>query len=244
MMQGENVSSTTKKKIPKKFLLIGIAVVAVIAVAAVIAIVFANRKESYRTLEIIECVGEGTVYRAGKEIAAYEDMHLRSGDSITVGENSYLRMKLDDDKYVFLEGCAIINLIADGTKKDSRTIVDIDLGTMITEVQNKLSENSSYEIHAPNTTMAIRGTITVSRVTYDFSDASLTEQTEGQIGETDLLEYLIEKNDLLEDKDSTDSDAGTSDDEGTIPEDQKKDTFEKLEQAFQGGVKAQVSSKP
>jgi len=43
---------------------------------------------------------------------------------------------------------------------------------MVTEVQTKLSDRSTYEINSPNTTMAIRGTITVTEVDYELPGKS------------------------------------------------------------------------
>ena len=92
----------------------------VIAIAVLVVIKISNGKQSYRSIEVLETMGESIVYRADKEIAAYEAMKLRSGDTITVNENGFLRMKLDKDKYVYLEGAALIHLIAEGDEKDSK----------------------------------------------------------------------------------------------------------------------------
>ena len=109
----------------KKLLIIAI-VVAVVAVAVLAVVKLTGGKQAYRTIEIIECVGEGSVFRDGKEIAAYEGMKLRSADTVSVKEDSYLRMKLDRDKYVYLEGAALITLIAEGNEKDSKTVVNTE----------------------------------------------------------------------------------------------------------------------
>ena len=162
-----------------------IAVIAFILIAAGAAVVFLTQKEGYRSLEVLESYGETTVYRDGKELEAYEGMKLRSGDYLTVWEDSYLRMRLDDDKYVYLEGQALMKLSALGSSKDSRTKIELELGTMVTEVENRLSDGASYEIHSPNTTMAIRGTTPVSEVRYQIPAG------ENQLTEKDILEYLV-----------------------------------------------------
>ena len=160
-------------------------VIALIVIIGAIAGILWSQKSGYRSLEVLESYGETVVYREGKELEAYEGMKLRSGDYLTVWEDSYLRMRLDDDKYVYLEGQALMKLSALGNKKDSRTKIELELGTMVTEVENRLSEGASYEIHSPNTTLAIRGTTTVSEVRYQIPAGSedLTEQ--------DILEYLV-----------------------------------------------------
>jgi len=174
-----------KKRVP---ILIGVIAVILFAAVAVVFILF--KKESYRSLEIIESFGNAKVYREAKEIDAYAGMKLRSNDHVSIGENGFVRMCFDGDKYVYLEGRALMKLVAEGNKKDSRTVVNLELGTMVTEIERKLSDKSSYEINSPNTTMAIRGTITVSEVRYDVSD-SATETAE--VNEEQILEYLIEQ---------------------------------------------------
>ena len=46
---------------------------------------------------------------------------------------------------------------------DSKTMVYIERGSMLTEVKKKLSATSSYDIVTPNTTMSIRGTKTLTQ---------------------------------------------------------------------------------
>ena len=185
-----------KKK--KAGLIILAAVVVAMALAAT-ACIFLFRKSGYRSLEVLESYGDTSVYRDDKELKAYEGMLLRSGDYLTVREDSYLRMRLDDDKYVYLEGQALMKLSALGNKKDGRTQIELELGTMVTEVENRLTDDASYEIYSPNTTMAIRGTTTVSEVRYQIPEghASLTEE--------DILDYLVATRvDASEDADKAD----------------------------------------
>jgi len=175
-----------KKRVP---ILIGVVAVVLIAVVAVAFVLL--KKASYRTLEIIESFGNAKVYRDAKEIDAYPGMKLRSNDHVSIGENGFVRMCFDGDKYVYLEGRALMKLVADGSKKDSRTVVNLELGTMVTEIEKKLSDKSTYEINAPNTTMAIRGTVTVSEVRYDVGNSAENEET--VVNEERILEYLIGK---------------------------------------------------
>lgn len=168
----------------KKWLFFSVfAVLAMLVIAATAWLVLG--KKGYRTLEIIESGDGNNVHRAGKTIQAYEGMKLRSGDYVSVDEDSYVRMCFDGDKYVYLEGRALMKLTAAGTKKDSRTVVDIELGEMVTELTTKLSDKASYEINSPNTTMAIRGTVTVSEVRYELEEAI------ADVMEADILAYLI-----------------------------------------------------
>lgn len=203
----------------KKLVSILIGLIAVIAIGVVAVGFVISKKNSYRTLEIIESFGDAKVYRDAKEIDAYAGMKLRSNDHVAIGENGFVRMCFDGDKYVYLEGRALMKLVADGSKKDSRTVVNLELGTMVTEIEKKLSDKSSYEINSPNTTMAIRGTVTVSEVRYDISNSAGAYKT--SVNEEQILEYLV----------------------GQKTEVEKKSEHKKeVEELLQNGTKTKVSS--
>ena len=161
----------------KAFLFGGIG--AAVVVIAVILILLLTKEKGYRSILVIEINGNVSVTRDGQTIEAYPQMKLRSGDGMTVPAGGYARLKLDDDKYVFLEENTVISLEAAGTAAKSRTIVYVDQGTMLTEIQKKLSSDSSYDIVTPNTTMAIRGTITLTSVKQGYAnpEQQITEYT-------------------------------------------------------------------
>lgn len=210
---GEQVTEKQKGKKGKVWLIVILAVLVLGGVGGWLLF----GKLAYRSIEIIECYGENSIAREDKMLDAYPGMQLRSGDYVTVYEDSYLRMRLDDDKYVYLEGQALLKLTAEGGKSDSRTVMDLELGTMVTEIEKKLSKNESYVINAPNTTMAIRGTTTVSEVRYALADAA-----DKSFNEYNVLLYL-----LGEKTGNVELDA------------EKHDTIAKL---FTENVKAKVSS--
>lgn len=194
MYQEETVNETKNKQGFKLALLGGVAVLTVLVIAGIALL--AGRPEKYRSLVVFESFGDAKLYRDEKTLDMYDGMKLRSGDYVSIGENSYVRMCFDDDKYVYLEGRALMKLTADGNKKNSRTIVNLELGTMVTEIEKKLSDKSVYEINSPNTTMAIRGTVTVSEVRYDLTQGAGSSEgydpTQG-IDEAQLQNYLIQQ---------------------------------------------------
>ena len=154
----------------KKLFLFG-GIGAAVVVAAVVLILTLGKK-GYRSIIVIEVSGNVTVTRDGQSIDAYPQMKLRSGDGMVVTGGGYARLKMDDDKYVFLEENTVISLEAAGTAAKSRTIVYIEQGKMLTEIRKKLSSDSSYDIVTPNTTMAIRGTATITNVKQANADPS------------------------------------------------------------------------
>lgn len=136
-----------------------IAACAVAAAAAVGTVIVLNSEETYRVVKIFELNGKATVTRENSgELDAYEGMNLESGDVLSVEESSTLRVSLDSDKYILLDGGTVLELIAQGTEADSKTVINLRNGTILNEIKNSLSANSSYEVNTPKATMAVRGT--------------------------------------------------------------------------------------
>ena len=144
----------TKKKIIL-FSVIGVIVIGII----ILIVVLCNSKEkAYRIIKVFSVEGEVVVSRDGGDINAYESMVLESGDRI-VTKNGKMTLRLDEDKYVYVESNTELELFAEGTAENSKTKINLIEGSIVNDIQNKLSADSSYEINTPNSTMAVRGTI-------------------------------------------------------------------------------------
>ncbi|MGN0689340.1 MAG: FecR domain-containing protein [Oscillospiraceae bacterium] len=172
-----------------KIIVICAAVAVVGGVGAVLGIAL-NKEEAYRVIKVFEMTGEAVVTRAGTgDLDAYVGMNLESGDTLTVGEDSTLRISMDSDKYVLLDGGTVLELTATGSSSDSRTVINLKQGTILNELTNPLSANSSYEVSTPKSTMAVRGTSFIVSVE-EQSDGSFitTESTlQGKV-EVELLD--------------------------------------------------------
>lgn len=145
----------------------GIAGGAVVTVGVVAAILLnLGGETAFRNISVIDKLGTVSVYRESIKdtLEAYVDMNLESGDEVTVGAASELDLKLDDDKYVYVEENTKMSLVAEGDKENSKTQIYLSEGATLHKLDSKLNDNSSYEIETPNATMAIRGTITWARV--------------------------------------------------------------------------------
>ena len=149
----------TKKTVKKGPLIGAIAGVAVV-ILAVVVILLLNRKEAvYRIIKVFELDGKSTVTRQDiGDLDAYDNMVLESGDQVYVDTGS-LTLKMDEDKYVYAEEKTRFQLEAAGTSENSKTRIRLEEGILTNEIQNKLSDESSYEVNTPNSTMSVRGTI-------------------------------------------------------------------------------------
>jgi len=146
-------------KAKKKLIIIISAIVALVAVVAVALVLLLKKDETYRIIKVYEIQGEAVVTREGTgEMSAYENMVLESGDNVQL-KSGAMTLKLDDDKYVYVEPGTEFNIIATGSKANSKTKIDLQSGAIINDVQQALSDDSSYEINTPNSNMAVRGTV-------------------------------------------------------------------------------------
>lgn len=140
-----------------------IPIISVFAVAGIVlAIVLISKSgssDAYRVIKVVEATGNVLISRSSAgDITAYSGMALQSGDNIHVDGNSSLILMMDSDKMAYVEQNTTFSLIAEGTAKNSKTVIDLTEGAVTCEIIEKLSDGSSYEVSTPNSTMAVRGT--------------------------------------------------------------------------------------
>ncbi len=141
----------------KKIIIISAIVLAV--VAALVVFLVLSKKDAYRILKIFEVEGQANVSREGKgDITPYANMVLESGDKVSL-DTGKLSIQADEDKYIYLEENSEIQLNASGSSKNSKTSIELLKGSVTNDIKNKLSDESSYEINTPNSTMSVRGTV-------------------------------------------------------------------------------------
>lgn len=163
---------------------IGIAVAA--AAILTILLFFALKKDAgYRTVRIYEVQGNVSIERdqTGK-MDAYENLLLQNGDRLQVGAASSVRLKMDEDKYAVVEENSELEVLAEGDSANSRTELVVAQGSVTTDIQSKLSRDSSYKVSTPNSVMAVRGTIFQASVSQgsDGTPISRVKVFRGKVG--------------------------------------------------------------
>lgn len=134
-----------------------------------------EKEEAYRMIQVLEVSGSVSVERVSMgAMDVYEGMRLESGDKITVGAGSWLKIKMDEDKYALVEPDSVLRLEASGSSTDSKTVFHLEAGAVSNRLEEKLSEASSYEVNTPNSTMAVRGTVFRVEVTVDEDGVSVS----------------------------------------------------------------------
>lgn len=133
-----------------------------------------EKEEAYRMIQVLEVSGSVSVERTAMgTMDAYEGMRLESGDKITVGSESWLKIKMDEDKYALVEPASVLRLEASGSSADSKTVLHLESGAVSNRLEEKLGEGSSYEVNTPNSTMAVRGTVFRVEVAVDEDGISI-----------------------------------------------------------------------
>lgn len=146
-----------------------IPIIAIVVVGIIVAVLFLNKEEGYRSIKVHEVSGSVTLERENVgAMEAYENLNLISGDKLQTLVESYARLKMDEDKYVLVEQESKLQIYATGNSENSTTDIQLDAGAITVEVENKLNDDSSFEVTTPNSVMAIRGT--VFRVTTDVDE--------------------------------------------------------------------------
>lgn len=161
------------KKIKKNIIIVSSVILLV--VIAIVLVVILKKDDAYRIIKVYEYDGNGVVTRETiGDLEPYNNMVLESGDKVYLN-TGIMTLKLDDDKYIYVEENTRFVLEATGTSKDSKTRIELVEGAITNDIQNKLSDESSYEINTPNSTMAVRGTTYRVEVYYDEDGVCFTK---------------------------------------------------------------------
>lgn len=217
----------------KKLILIIVGALLAICVTIVAVVMLTKKEEAYRIIKVYEYDGDGVVNRKSiGDIEPYNNMVLESGDNIRLN-TGLMTLKLDDDKYVYVEENTEFELQATGTSQDSKTTINLKHGAITNDIQNKLSGESSYEINTPNSTMSVRGTTYYVEVYKDEKGITYTRVSvfEGKVttklryadGTVEEKEVAVEGGKeviIYEDDTTTDYLEGVTDiDYSTLPDD-------------------------
>lgn len=117
-----------------------------------------KKGEKYRNIRITDVEGDAVINRDDEELEAEEDMNLQSGDELVTEKGARVTLRLDDDKYIVVDEDTKLVLVAEGTKEDSKTSIELEYGAVFSDIKKKLSEESEFEVVTPSSVMSVRGT--------------------------------------------------------------------------------------
>ena len=159
--------------------------VAIICLAILMTFGLSGCSRGYRKISVASIAGNVSVSREGisDQITVYEGMNLQDKDVVTVSESGTLILKLDDDKYVYLEPDTRIEINAAGKSGRTQTTINLLKGSMSSVIQQKLESGETFSVTVDNISMVVRGTIfRVELSKNDTDNPIVTVQTiEGEV---------------------------------------------------------------
>ena len=143
----------------KKIMLI--AILLLVLAAIIIAIIIkVNKKDEYRVIKVKDFNKDVTIQRANGDIYdAFSGLKLCSDDIVTVGTDSFLELLADEDKHIGAEGDTGFIIHSEGTSKKGSMTIELLYGKALFTIDEKLNEDSSFNVTTPNATLSVRGTI-------------------------------------------------------------------------------------
>lgn len=142
---------------------IAVAVLAVVAIVAVVVVLMISK--GYRVIKVDSMEGEVTLERDSKEKEIFEGLKLKSEDSMTTGEDGLLELLVDDDKHILAKENTGFTIQSSGNKKKGKLTIELEYGTSLVEIENKLPDGYDVEVETPNASLSVRGT--TFEVVYD-----------------------------------------------------------------------------
>lgn len=155
----------TKTKSKNRIWIIFLLLLAIIVLVGILKL--CDKQEGYRTIKVIEISGKVGVVNNGAEYEAYPGMVLSEGYSIITSTDSYVRMALDDDKYIRLEEGSKAVFDKLGVLGSGKTTISLERGAIVSEIVNPLKVNENYIVNTPNAVLAVRGTMFKVAVSID-----------------------------------------------------------------------------
>lgn len=148
-----------------KLILIGvISILMVIAGAIVLSLYFGG--DVARRLTITDISGTAYISRDGKRLKAGKQTVLQSGDIITTSEESFLRISVDRDKFVWVEPDSTVYIYFTAVDSKGDISVNLTKGAVMCRLNNKLRKNATFSLKTPNSVVSVRGT--VFRAEFDY----------------------------------------------------------------------------
>ena len=150
--KGENMKTITKK-LP---IIVGIILVIVVAVVGTIMIVQNN---GHRVIKVDKVSGDASLERKANEQEIYENINLKSEDAVITGQDGQVELLIDSDKHVLARENTKFKVVSNGKESKGKLKIELQYGTSLVEIENKLPKNAFFEVETPNATIGVRGTI-------------------------------------------------------------------------------------
>lgn len=131
---------------------------AAVVISAACLLIFWPRE---RIVTVVSVEGAATVSRDGNAsgLSVFEGMRINPEDIITTEAGSSVMLSIDDNKLVRIADSTVVTFEEISNHRSGQvTQLHLEKGTLINDVQEKLTNNAAYRISTPNATVSVRGT--------------------------------------------------------------------------------------
>lgn len=138
----------------KKIFIIGIIIF--LAIVAIVTILLVNR--GHRLIRVESFEGVVAFMRGSEEAELINGMNLKSEDKITTGEDGLVDLLIDEDKHILAREDTCFTIVSNGNEKKGKLLIELEYGSSLIEIENKLEDGASVEVSTPNAALSVRGT--------------------------------------------------------------------------------------
>ncbi|MBR1524504.1 MAG: FecR domain-containing protein [Lachnospiraceae bacterium] len=172
-----------------------------------IVVLIAKRGGRYRVIKVEDFNGSVNIERDGSDIDVFSGLQLVSEDIVSTGDNSWLGMLIDSDKHIGADANTTFTITASGSDKKGSVTIDLISGSALFTIEQKLNEDSTFEVTTPNATLSVRGT--TFSVSYNpATNTTSTTVSEGTVwaeyGDGQIVELHAGDGGLITDDEFTD----------------------------------------
>ena len=131
----------------------------IVVIAAVVGIILWGKNSGHRVIKVDKVSGEAGLERDEVWQEIYENINLKSQDAVITGQDGQVELLVDSDKHILARENTKFNVVSSGTEKKGKMRIELQYGTSLVEIENKLPKDAIFEVETPNATVAVRGTV-------------------------------------------------------------------------------------
>lgn len=150
----------------------------IILLIVVIAIIIAVLSNGHRLINVYSHEGSVTYNRNSNVSDIIDGMQLISKDIVSTEDDSLLELLVDSDKHIIAKENTSFEILAKGNEDKGNVTINLLSGEALITIDNKLPDNSSFDVTTPNASLSVRGT-SFTTVYDSDNDATLVSVTSG-----------------------------------------------------------------
>lgn len=147
-----------------------------------------NTKDFSREIQVGEFDGDLQIIHSDKSTeSAQSGQTLQSDDTLQINGEGSLRLDVDEDKHILIQGDSRVRMEASGSADSGKTRIHLEQGGVMAALDEFLGEGELFQVQTDSGLIsALQGILRVSRITIGGKDYTLVEVLEGEAEATIL----------------------------------------------------------